>query len=131
MTSVYFFQRQKLATACILFAIASAVSTIALIILTAQAINNNTNATAAFAAITSNCTTRIESAFNASLLELQVVGGLFTVSAQVNNQIFGEFLDVVPLVNNNNSTIFWAEIVPGDEVAQHEALLRSEVNIDK
>jgi hypothetical protein len=128
-SSAPFFQRQKLATACILFAVATAIVTIAFIILTAEAISNNTSGVAAFNAITNNFTTKIESVFNASLLELQVVGGLFTVLAQINNQVFAEFLDVVPLVNNN-ATIFWAKVVPDAEVAQHEAMIRSEVNDD-
>jgi hypothetical protein len=120
-----FFQRQKLATACILFAIASAVSTIALIVLTAEAINNNTSATAAFSAITSNFTTRIEGVFNNTLLELQVVGGLFTVLPQINSQTFAEFFVEVPLIDDN-STIVWAPVVPVVEVAQHEAAIRAE-----
>jgi hypothetical protein len=125
-----FIRRQKLATACIIFAFASAITTIVLIALVAIALNDNSATASAFSSIANNCTSRIETRLSNTLVELQVVGGLFYVTNTVSSVTFDEFLQSTPLVDTQNA-IGWAEAVPDSEVDEFIARVEQEVRIRK
>ena len=123
-----FFKRQKLVAFCVLFALASFVSTVALIVLTVIAIDTNAAGVSAFLSLTNNFTSRVEGVFNQSSLELEVVAGFLTVVDAIDNNLFITFLHQVPGVLDNN-TMFWASVVLEEDVAAHVAAIRAEVSL--
>jgi hypothetical protein len=119
-------RREPLSIVCITLAAATSVALVVLIILSAQTIAADSEASEAFDELTATFLSRTHAALDSALLQLQVVGGLFELTA-VNSDMFVAFLDALPGLNQN-STIVWAEAVLRGDLAAFEQRVRDEVS---
>jgi hypothetical protein len=121
-----FFAEFKLAFASLILATTLSVVIIAFIVLESIRTSADVQDTAEFDAITGNFTQRIETAFNTSLVTLEVLVGLFT-SFPVNQRLFSNFLNPLAVVLPVGQLITWNPVVLPNETMQFELAIRAEV----
>jgi hypothetical protein len=129
MSFLLIFQEHKLASACVTFAVALTTLVIALLILQADATSADLQGVVAFDAVTTNFTSRIETAFNASLVPLEVLASLCGVF-NMSQFLFQNFLNQLPELTQTLLTpglvITFDPYVEADDVTTFQDTIRME-----